>query len=189
MTGHTANESGQNADNKIRERIVKLHKLVEQGIGGEKQNAQKILNKLLAKHGITLSEITDDDKEEEFIIKFKGSFEKRLLIQIIRKIRNRETMGCFNKNRLYFNSTKMEHVEILTLFSVYKNALSREFEDLFVAFIHQQDIFPLQKDDDQAEKNDKPKTPEERDRAKKLASMMSTIDKVNVYETIEVKHG
>lgn len=188
MTGHTANKIGQNADNKIRERIVKLHKLVEQGIGGEKKNAQKILDKLLAKHEITLSEITDDDQEEEFIIKFKGSFEKRLLIQIIRKIRNRETMGCFNKNRLYFNSTKMEHVEILTLFSVYKNALSREFEDLFVAFIHQQDIFPPQKDD-QAGTNDRSKTPEERGRIRKLASMMSTIDKVNVYEAIEVKHG
>lgn len=188
MTGHTANESEQNANNKIRERILKLHKLVEQGIGGEKQNAQKILDKLLAKHGITLSEITDDDQEEEFIIKFKGAFEKRLLTQIIGKIINRKTFGCINRGKLHFYATKMEHVEILTLFSVYKNALSREFEDLFVAFIHQQDIFPPQKDD-QAGTNDRPKTPEERSRIRKLASMMSTIDKVNVYEAIEVKHG
>ena len=120
MTNNNANENEQNNDDKIRERIRKLYQLVEQGIGGKKENAQKILDKLLAKHGITLSEIVDDDHEEEFIIKFKGSFEKRLLTQIIRKVRGRKTMGYSEKGRLYFNSTKMEHVEILTLLSVYK---------------------------------------------------------------------
>lgn len=185
MTNHNANENRQNNDNKIRERIRKLYKLVEQGVGGEKGNAQKILDKLLAKHGITLSEIIDDNHEEEFVIKFKGTFEKRLLTQIIGKIRNRETLGYFNKGKLHFGATKLEYAEILTLFSVYKNTLSKEFEDLFVAFIYQQNIFPNQKDADQAEKDDRPKTPEEKRRLRKLAAMMSTMDKVNVYKAIE----
>lgn len=170
---------------KIRERIRKLHKLVEKGIGGEKENAQKILDKLLAKNGITLSEIVDDNHEELFNVKFKGAFEKRLLLQIVGKVRGRKTMGCFDKGRLYFSSTKMEHVEILTLFSVYKKALSEEFEDLFLAFIYQHDILPPQENDDQTEKDDKPKTHEERRRLRKIASMMSTMDKVNVYKAIE----
>ena len=185
MTNNNANENEQNNDDKIRERIRKLYRLVEQGIGGEKENAQKILDKLLAKHGITLSEIVDDNHEEEFNVKFKGGFEKRLLLQIVGKVRGRETMGYFDKGRLYFISTKMERVEILTLFSVYKKALSREFEDLFLAFIYQQDIFPPQKDDDQTKKDDRPKTHEERSRLRKIASMMSTMNKVNVYKAIE----
>lgn len=185
MTNKNANENGQNNDNKIRERIRKLYKLVEQDVGGEKENAQKILDKLLAKHGITLSEIIDDDHEEEFVIKFKGVFEKRLLTQIIGKIRNRKTLGYFNKDKLHFDATKMEYAEILTLFSVYKNALLREFEDLFTAFIHRQDIFPATKDNEQEKKDDRPKTPKERERLRKLASIMSTMDEVNVYEAIE----
>lgn len=185
MTNYNTNKNRQDNDNKIRDRALKLYKLVEQGIDGEKENAQKILEKLLAKHGITLSEIIDDDHEEEFIIKFKGVFEKRLLTQIIGKIRNRKTLGHFNKCKLYFDATKMEYAEILTLFSVYKKALSREFEDLFVAFVHQQSIFPPPKDDDQTEKNDRSQTREDKRRLRKLAFMMSTIDKVNVYEGIE----
>ena len=185
MTNNNVNENEQNNDDKIKERIRKLYQLVEQGVGGEKQNAQKILDKLLDKHGITLSEIVDDNHEYEFIIKFKGTFEKRLLTQIIGKVRNRNTLGYFNKCKLHFNATKMEYAEILTLFSVYKNALSREFEDLFVAFIYQQNILPTKKDDAQTEKDDTPKTYEERCRLRKIASMMSTMDKVNVYKAIE----
>ena len=56
---------------------------------------------------------------------------------------------------------------------------------MFIAFIHQQDIFPPQKNDDQIEKDDRPKTHEEKRRIRKLASMMSTMDKVNVYKAIK----
>lgn len=184
MTKYTK-DLGQDDDNKIRERILKLYNLVKNGIGGEKKNARKILDKLLAKHGIILSEIIDDEHEETFIIKFKGVFEKKLLNQIIGKVRNRETQGFYYKGKLHFNVTKLEYAEILTLFSVYKNALSREFDNLFLAFIHKQKIFPNKDSDNQVKKSDRTETQEERLLAKKLISMMSTIDKIDVYKSIE----
>lgn len=48
---------------KIVDRLNKLLKLAEQGVGGEKTTAQKMLDKMLIKHGLSISDISDESTE------------------------------------------------------------------------------------------------------------------------------
>lgn len=69
------------------ELLRKLKKLADEGIGGEKVNAEKKLNKLMSKYGISETELLEDKIETmEFI--YHGVEQKRLLIQIIYKVAN-----------------------------------------------------------------------------------------------------
>lgn len=178
MTNYNTNESAQDIDNKIRDRILKLHKLVEQGIGGEKENAQKILDKLLKKHGLTLSEI--NDCEEWFTINFKNRFEKRLIIQIISKVTNIKTIRAYaEKNQINLKVNKADFAEILVMFSVYRKALEKEFQNIYIAFVCKQNIFSDCKSDDDST------NVEDMIDISKLLNLTELIDRVDVHKLIE----
>ena len=51
-------------DEKIRQRAKKLHALAERGVGGEKTNAQTMLDAFLVKHNLRMVDISTKPKRE-----------------------------------------------------------------------------------------------------------------------------
>jgi hypothetical protein len=125
-------------DIKTEQRLRKILSLAEKGVGGEKDNAKRLLTKLLKKHDISLSEIMDEATETHWF-RYKGEMERNLLNQIIvsaasidcdrwRSPKRRESLGA--------DVTKHQAIEIELKFCAYKKAWAEEVDDLFQAFIH-----------------------------------------------------
>lgn len=168
-------------DKRIEQKLQKLLALAERGEGGEKSNAERMLKRLLDKHGLNISDLSDE-QTDTYWLKYKGPFELRLLSQIIGAVRPGATKWKNRKKRqtLGVDTTKQQMLEIGLMFNAYKKALHEEIEILYIAFIHKNDIFP----EDQEPERSEEKTPEERARLFKVANMMNGMAKTAVLNGI-----
>ncbi len=71
---------------KLERRLKKLLALAERGVGGEKENAQRMLDKLLELEGLTLDDICEDVKTDVWFRYKPGPHNKQLLIQTLRSV-------------------------------------------------------------------------------------------------------
>ena len=135
-------------DDKLKARIEKLRALAERGIGGEKTTAQKKLNELLEKNGVTLEGLTEDE-EQYFLFSYNGKIKERLLKQCMYKVLGYEkwrnaityrTKGTRQKIGIY--CTLAEKIEIELEYEFYSNIFDTEEKDFMSAFISAQDIYP-----------------------------------------------
>lgn len=142
-------------DNKKIELLNKLRKLAESGVGGEKVNAQKMLDKLMEKYGITDAdldshEIEDDVTPHEFW--YKNYYEKILLMQTIYKVTNSSIMISYRRQRTLHKigceCTTLQAMEIEFLYDFYKRVFYKDAELLLQAFIQKHKIFGTRSDDD-----------------------------------------
>ena len=69
--------------NSKEEMLKKLLALSKQGVGGEKINAEALLNKLLKKHGLTIEDIDDEEEIKQWDVHFNTDFERKLIYQVI----------------------------------------------------------------------------------------------------------
>ena len=131
------------------ELLKKLKALAEQGVGGEKLNAQNKLNELMKKYGVTEIELNDDlPLDCEF--KYSGEREKKLLIQVIYKVTdNSKAVYSFIYSRtkrqcrtkLGCKATAAQKIEIDFLFDFYKKLYAKEEKIFFRAFVQKHNIF------------------------------------------------
>lgn len=63
-----------------KERLKKLYALALRGVGGEKEQAQAILDKLLKKYAMTLDDL-DDEVIQEYDLEYHGKEQDRILMQ------------------------------------------------------------------------------------------------------------
>lgn len=77
-----------------KERLKKLYALALRGVGGEKEQAQAILDKLLKKYAMTLDDL-DDEVIQEYDLEYHGKEQDRILMQTaykeLRTIKTRST--------------------------------------------------------------------------------------------------
>jgi hypothetical protein len=153
----------------IRETLRAVAELAEKGVDGERENAQRMLEKLCRKHGIDPSELLDEAVGPvEF--KLKNDLDKRLLIQCVLSItRTRAIRNYVKGKRAVFWVTKADGIDIREAFEHYRKELSRYLDESFSAFVHANRLLaPAEESDD----DDKPLTPEEMARLKRIANMM-----------------
>jgi hypothetical protein len=127
----------------MKERLRKIYELSVKGVGGEREAAQKLLQNLLKKHGLTLDAITDEAKTERQF-KPKDILYKRLLCQIISKVTNSDDRAIYTYKRrqgLFIELTAAEFIEVDLLFTEYSQSFGKEQDTLLKAFIYTNDIF------------------------------------------------
>lgn len=137
-----------------KERLKKLYALAIRGVGGEKEQAQAILEKLLKKYAITLDEL-DEETIEYYELEYHGKEQESLLKQTVYKITDNENSfynlqythsGRSCKTRLGVHCTAAQKAEIEFLFSFYIRIWEKEREALLQAFIQKHRIFGNLKD-------------------------------------------
>lgn len=128
-------------------RLKRLKALAERGIGGEKENAQRLLDKLCEKYGILPREVEGSDERKLRWFRFrKGAQFRKLLGQCIFKTvgKGRPTYKHTHSRirELGTECTAAEGIEIELDYDFYADALKEEMTRLVEMFIQKNDLFP-----------------------------------------------
>lgn len=134
-------------DEKTIARIKKLQALAERGVGGEKDTAAAMLQRMLEKNGIYSLEELVTEEYEYTLFSYKGKHEIKLLRQCMYKVMGAKsdrttyrTTGTRQKIGIY--CTKAQQIEIELEFEFYRNVFYEELSTFMDAFIQAQKIFP-----------------------------------------------
>ena len=168
----------------IKKKMRKLLELARKGVGGEKDNAQSVLNKLLAKHELTLDDLDPEFAPVEiFEFSFDDKIELDLLFQVIFSVIQTDSVmhrkQRSNSKKLIVKITKAEYLEIRLAFDLYREAFKKEQKRLYLAFIHKNNLVEESENDNES----KPSELSKEDVAAIIA-MMNAIKTTNIYKPL-----
>jgi len=140
------------------ERMRKLLALAERGVGGEKENADRMLGKLLAKHGMTVEDLTGTSAPKPRTFKARTAMESDLLVQILCMVLDTRSiqMGA-RRNERWVDLTDAQFAEVEVTYSVMRPALARHMGAAFSAFCMANRLYSTKPSDEPR----KQRTPEE----------------------------
>ena len=132
------------------ELLNKLKALAERGVGGEKIEAAKLLNKLLKKYNISEADLRSEEVKE-IELTFKNKEEETLLLQVCYKVFITEEAcrdkiyryryGKGSRNTKLIQCTPSEAAQIILFYDFYRDLWEKEKAKLFDAFIQKNRIF------------------------------------------------
>ena len=153
----------------ILDKLRKIAALADRGDAGERDNAQAALEKLCARHGVTLDQLLDD-AIEPIEIKARG-IEKQLLTHVAMKIVGTHKIPHTPTSKsIKFWVTRAQGIDITEAFEHYRRAWVEHRKDAMTVFVNANRLFPDPKDDDDDEEDEPPMSPEELARMRRLAA-------------------
>lgn len=132
-------------EERIKERIKALQALAEKGDGGEKINAQKLLDKILEKYDVTLDEVNEEEiKYYDF--HYKSIFEKKLLVQVVAKVfYDEDNLKLYKtryaRQRLGVFCTAAQALEIELEYEFHLRMFEQDMEVFFMSYIMKNELF------------------------------------------------
>lgn len=143
MTGTTLPGAEQLSE-KVQAKLRKLQALAERGVGGEKETAKRMLEKLLARHGLTLDDLADERRDTRWF-PAPTKFDVRLAVQIMAKVCNTDNPGVYSSKsrpkQVGVEVTPSEAIEFELHYDTLRKALSEHFKDAFSAFVQANRLF------------------------------------------------
>lgn len=132
--------------------LKKIRALAERGVGGEADNAEEILRRLMEKYGVSEDEL-DEEERRRHDFEYHGKEQEKLLRQVVYKVTGGyaynlvyRASGRKVKTRLGADCTAAEKVEIEFLFDFYTRLWERERDAFLSAFIQKHRIFTTRDD-------------------------------------------
>ena len=132
--------------------LKKIRALAERGVGGEADNAEEILRRLMEKYGVSEDEL-DEEERRRHDFEYHGKEQEKLLRQVVYKVTGGyaynlvyRASGRKVKTRLGAGCTAAEKVEIEFLFDFYTRLWERERDAFLSAFIQKHRIFTIRDD-------------------------------------------
>lgn len=164
----------------------KLKALAERGEGGEKENAQKMLDELMQKYDISMDEIELDKREDRMFKGVKPAFSK-LFAQVVYAVIGKDWDGVGKSLRYpslrWVKCSAAEKIEIEVRFSIYCRAYVKEIGLFYEAFIQANGIFPIA-NESTSDEPEKELSLEERQKQYKILSMSQGIEKVDIHKQL-----
>lgn len=124
--------------------LKKIRALAERGVGGEADNAEEILRRLMEKYGVSEDEL-DEEERRRHDFEYHGKEQEKLLRQVVYKVTGDyaynlvyRASGRRVKTQLGADCTAAEKVEIEFLFDFYTRLWERERAAFLSAFIQKQ---------------------------------------------------
>lgn len=161
---------------RLLEKVKRIQALAERGIGGEKDSAAALLDRLMKQYGISEAEIAEERREIAWF-RYKTPLERKLLNQVIYTVTGRIPYGCVGRytgrtrKQIGIECTAAERLEIEISFEFYNAALQQELERFYSAFLHKNGIFPANAIDEL------PEAPEpDVEEARRISMMMAGMD-------------
>ena len=181
----------------ILNKIRKVQALAEQGVGGEKESAEKRLAEMMEKYDITWEDL---GKEEEIIFWYtaKGKDWKMLINQIlgVNEIRHafvdphsqtknsKWLRSCSDRPRganVVMICSRAKFIEMTTAYEIYQRSFDEHYESFVYAFLGQNKLLG------KPSTNNRELTPEEEQTYRRAVLMMSGVDKAQINKQIEAK--
>lgn len=127
--------------NKIHDKLRKLLALAERGEGGEKDTAQRMLEKMMLKYGLTLDDL-EVETTRYYYFPFKTKFERLLLFQVYCKVLDDSNISYRQGvRRIGFLLTMPQYIQMDMMYSILKLDLVNHIERSVLAFITANDLF------------------------------------------------
>lgn len=127
--------------NEYIELAKKLKRLAEGGSGGEKYNAQRQLDRIMVKHGITRGDLEEDSLWE---IKFKiPKSDEQLFVQVVVSVASKAPGRKVSRTVFSIQMTKLQEAEIRAKFSFYQRVYKEQLELFKHAFFIKNRIFDI----------------------------------------------
>lgn len=134
----------QTLDQKVQDKLRKLQALAERGVGGEQVTARRMLDKLLARHGLTLEDLADERRDVRWF-PAPTAFEKRLAWQILAKVCNTDSPAAYtsksHRKQVGVEVTPSEAIEFELHYDTLRKAMAEHFDDAFSAFVQANRLF------------------------------------------------
>lgn len=132
--------------------LKKIRALAERGVGGEADNAEEILRRLMEKYGVSEDELNEEERRRHDF-EYHGKEQEKLLRQVVFKVTGGyaynlvyNAPGRKVKTKLGADCTAVEKVEIEFLFDFYTRLWERERAAFLSAFIQKHRIFAIRDD-------------------------------------------
>lgn len=173
----------------IKSKILKLKALAERGEKGEAINAQRLLDKMLHKYGITLEDVIDKSEEKNwYSFKCWKKYEKSVLFQCYYKVLNvNECSYNERSGNVFFHLTAYEFAELSNLYQWHKAQLNKEIkrvvEEFTDAYILKHQITSDKESDD----DESPLTKEDLERISRVMKLMNNVEDTSYCKMIESK--
>lgn len=170
------------------ELLKKIKALADNGTGGEKVNATKMLAVLMKKYNIGEKEILED-VINEFEIKFQGFYARELTGQVLYSVIGNldDRKGLFQgitysgKKKWFVRCTNAEFLEFQAKYKFYRYHFTEDVELFYSAFIDRNDIYPSS---DKCKASNKTSLT---DKDIKAILLSQRLDKHLYYQQIELK--
>lgn len=136
-------------ESRINDRLKKIYALAMQGVDGEKEAAQRLLDELMKKYSVPFEALEEEEHIDRYEFKYKSNDDAAILIQVIVKVvdtnehiyeysrgNGRRAIKCF-----LVDCALSEKLEIEFLFDFYKRLFQKEKERLLDAFIQKHELY------------------------------------------------
>ena len=160
----------------IRIRLLKVLRLAQEGVGGERENAEVLLAKLLKKHSMTLADLegTLDQPSERAWLQASDPDERTVLAQLVIKLfgTSRKVWKRGDDSALGVDATPSERAALVIAWEVYRAAFEEARHALVLGFCFKHGLYA-------AEGGASPMSDAERARAAHalaLAEALPTVD-------------
>lgn len=125
--------------------LKKLKALAEQGVGGEKDNAREMLDRLMEKYGVSEADISSN-KLEMHDFHYHNNWDKQLLQRIIEKIAADRDIylyrgGQGSRTTFVCCCTKAEALQIQIEYEFHSALWQEELRTFFCAYIAKHRLF------------------------------------------------
>jgi len=160
----------------------KVRELAEKGIDGERDAAQKALERILKKSGLTIEDIEGEEKNRCYF-SYRTANEENLLHQVIGSVTKESSYTVpanGNTKRVGYMMTVAERVEAELKYEIYRKLLKEEYEIFYHAFVQKNRIYhPEGTTTDISEM-----TPEEKAKLRRIAEMADSIKKAQIHKQL-----
>lgn len=163
-------------NDQLRARLLKVLALAQQGVGGERDNAEVVLGKLLRQHNMTRADLEGTSEKRDAVgLKWRTLDEKMLACRLVIQIAGNVGMNDYPKNKTtVFWLTRSEEVAARLAWPVYQAAWQAAQRDVMSAFIHRHDLYTP----DELEADGPEQTAEQLARVRRVAQMATGIERV-----------
>ena len=161
----------------IHVRLLKVLRLAQEGVGGERENAEVMLEKLLRKHSMTMADLEDalDQPRESAWLPVSDGEERAVLAQLVVKLFGveRKVWRRGNDVELGVDVSAAERSALVIAWEVYRAAFAEARRALVMGFCFKHGLYAAEGT------SDSEMTAEEREsaaRALKLAEALPIVD-------------
>lgn len=137
---------------RIIDKLKKLLALAERGERGEADNARRLLEAELKRHGLTLDDICSERMTSR-TFKYSSKEECTLIVQILVNYLGstnkafKDSTYSARKREIYIALTDMEYIDISGMINFYKAQYRKErkrlIHDMIQAFVHKHHLFDI----------------------------------------------
>lgn len=140
----------------IIERLQKVLRLAQGGTGGEADNAQRQLDAMLRKHGMTLADITDeDDVLVEARFDCASDAAERLVVQIVGRVMDTSHTTFYTyrskRKKIFCKLPRAKMLEAQLHYAILLPALLASLNLAFRAFVMANNIYPQTTENEERE--------------------------------------